>query len=327
MTMTAEKPIWGHLMHLSMNMWEDVPGKGANSYHPHLLCEDDVWERVTRGLADAGANMVVIDLGDGVIYRSHPEIAVEGAWSVERLRDELDRLRSLGLEPIPKLNFSTTHDTWLGEYSRMVSTDTYYRVCTDLIDEVAGIFAPRFFHIGMDEENAASQSGWELAVARQGELWWHDLELLVAAVERHGARAWIWSDYAWAHPREFYARMSRQVVQSNWYYRNLFDGAPETSSPTRLGAIEQYRAYVDLDRHGFDQIPAASNWLYADNLTRTVDYALRSIRPERLLGFMQTTWRPTTARYEAHIEESIRDIARAIEHFQMPRELENHDGE
>ena len=32
-------------------------------------------------------NMVVIDLGDGVKYESHPEIAVKGAWSTTELRE------------------------------------------------------------------------------------------------------------------------------------------------------------------------------------------------------------------------------------------------
>ena len=79
-------------------------------------------------MARAGMNMLVIDLGDGIRYESHPEIAVQGAWPPARLREELARLRALGLEPIPKLNFSTAHDAWLHDYSRMVSTPAYYKV-------------------------------------------------------------------------------------------------------------------------------------------------------------------------------------------------------
>ena len=54
-------------------------------------------------------NMVVIDLGEAIQYQSHPELAVKGSWPVEKFRKELARLRGMGLEPIPKLNFSTTH--------------------------------------------------------------------------------------------------------------------------------------------------------------------------------------------------------------------------
>ena len=102
--------------------------------------------------------MVVIDLGDGVRYESHPEIAVENASPVEQLREELARLRERGLEPIPKLNFSASHDIWLGPYSRQVSTEPYYAVCRDLIAEAIEIFDhPRLFHLGMDEELAHHQ--------------------------------------------------------------------------------------------------------------------------------------------------------------------------
>ena len=106
--------IWGNLLHLSYNMWrdrpvkEDDPRQGATTYQPYLRFDEKLWEELTKRMADVGMNLVVIDLGDGVQYESHPEIAVQNAWSVERLRKELARLRKLGLEPIPKLNFSAT---------------------------------------------------------------------------------------------------------------------------------------------------------------------------------------------------------------------------
>ena len=76
---------------------------------------------------------------------------------MEKLRNEIARLREMGLEPIPKMNFSTAHDIWLGEYSRMVSTKTYYRVCEDLIRDVAELFDhPRLMHIGFRSEEHTS---------------------------------------------------------------------------------------------------------------------------------------------------------------------------
>ena len=97
-------------------------------------------------MSQQGMNMVLVDLGDGVKYESHPEIAVNNAWSTARLKQELAKLREMGLEPIPKLNFAAGHDVWLGKYSRMVSTDIYYGVCKDLIEEVSALFdKPRFF--------------------------------------------------------------------------------------------------------------------------------------------------------------------------------------
>ena len=170
----GRKPIWANLLHLSYNMWMDwaPPGdKPDTCYQPFLRFDRKLWDDLTARMHTAGMNMVVIDLGDGVKYRSHPEIAVQNAWTTDELRRELTRLRKLGLEPIPKMNFSTTHDAWLGKYHRMVSTDIYYRVCADLIAEVIDLFdRPRFFHLGMDEEAAAQQKGFQLLVVRGTDL-------------------------------------------------------------------------------------------------------------------------------------------------------------
>jgi len=234
-------------------------------------------------MADAGMNMVIIDLGDGVKYESHPEIAVYDAWSVDRLKRELTQIRELGLEPIPKLNFSAGHDPWLGPYSRCVSTDTYYAVCRELIAEVIALFdGPRFFHLGMDEETAEIQRYNNYVVVRQYDLWWHDLYFFFEQVERGGVRPWVWSDYIWYHPETFLKKMPTSVVQSNWYHRKAFSKS-----------TDQVRVYHDLDAHGYDQIPSASNYRTVENFQMTVDYCTRHLAPERLLGFMQTVWQPT----------------------------------
>ncbi len=284
---TEHKLIWGILLHLSYNMWADREAAewGAEhvSYRPDLRFDETLWNDLLRRAAGAGANMVVLDLGDGVQYRSHPEIAVRGAWSTERLQQELEQMRRLGLEPIPKLNFSACHDAWLGPYARCVSTDTYYAVCRDLIAEVLELFGrPRFFHLGMDEETAEHQRYYEYVVIRQYDLWWHDLYTLVEQVERGGSRAWVWSDYVWHHPEAFYRKMPRSVLQSNWYYGASFD--PQ---------IAYVRAYAELEAHGYDQVPTGSNWEADENFGSTVRFCRERIAPERLWGFLQTVWKPT----------------------------------
>ena len=58
--------------------------------------DEEVWRRVSGRFKAAGVNQIVIDLGEAVVYPSHPEIAVKGSWSVEKLRRELARLRAMG---------------------------------------------------------------------------------------------------------------------------------------------------------------------------------------------------------------------------------------
>ena len=149
---TSEQPfVWGNLLHLSYNMWCDRDYPDAREYivmQDHLRFDRSLWNDLVQQMAEVGMNLVAIDLGDGVRWESHPEIAVEGAWSREELKQELSRLRGLGLEPIPKLNFSTAHDAWMKEYSRMVSTPKYYEVCAHLIEEVIDLFdRPRLWAV------------------------------------------------------------------------------------------------------------------------------------------------------------------------------------
>lgn len=303
MPATEQTTIWAYLVHLSFNMWCDREAGEEEGYvyQPYLRFDEGLWNELLEEMPRAGVNMVVIDLGDGVQYRSHPEIAVQGAWSVQRLRQELTRLRDRGMEPIPKLNFSTAHDAWLDEYSRCVSTPRYYTVCRDLIEEVIELFEqPRFFHLGMDEETWEHQRDYAYAVVRQHELWWEDCRFLVEQVERHGVRAWIWSDVYWHHPDAFLRNMPRSVVQSNWYYGAAFDMQDVA-----------VRAYIELAQHGFEQIPTGSNWSNDVNFERTVQFCHQNVPPERLLGFLQTTWKPTLAECRRKHLDALQQIARA----------------
>ena len=248
--------IRGVLLHLGRNLW------GEESSADHLRCDGAVWCEVTDLMARRGLNLLLVDIAEGVVYPSHPELAVKGSWSAERLRDEVVRLRGMGIEVIPKLNFSTTHDIWLKDYQRMVSTPAYYSVCQDLIRDVCEMFGhPRLVHLGFDEENFELQKGYRHCVVRQGDLWWHDLLLLAGMSERLGMRPWIWSDYAWFHRDEFLKRMPRSVLQSNWYYGREFDLNKLAEDPVHVKYHHDVhvKTFVDLEKAGFDQVPCGSN--------------------------------------------------------------------
>ena len=67
----------------------------------------------------------------------------------------------------------------------MVSTPEYYKVCADLIKEVCEAFGnPEFFHLGLDEENAANQVYREFVHIRNNKLWWHDAYFYFDEVEK-----------------------------------------------------------------------------------------------------------------------------------------------
>lgn len=303
--------IWAYLMHLGTHFWADRSTPMWKEYSPSdtLRCEPEFWREIVDRAAASGVNVVVVDVLEGIRYRSHPELAIKGSWSRDQLHEELARMRSLGIEPVPKLNFSAAHDTWLGEYGRMLSTRIYYDVCRDLIAEAIELFdKPRFLHLGMDEENAENQREYAHATIRQHELWWHDLNFLVGEVERAGVRAWVWSDYEWHQPEQFYEHMPRSVLQSNWYYGDEF-------GPT----VDRAKTYNQLDLRLFDQIPTGSNWQYPTNFGKTVEYCARYLDPQRLKGFMQTTWVGTVSSARGRHVAALDQVRQAREAWDRGR--------
>lgn len=292
---------WSLLIHLGFNMWDDRPDSPWVATNPYRLrsnvlrCDRPAWDAVTYRMAEVGMNQLVIDLGEGVRFDSHPELAAEGAWTPAELAAEVSRLRGLGIEAIPKLNFSASHDAWLGDYAHMVSSKPYYRVCADLIAETAEIFDhPALFHIGMDEETLAHQEHFSHAVIRQYELWYHDLRFYADAVEAAGGRAWMWADRIWHHEEEYLARTPKSILQSNWYYLDAFSFEDADPADPPLGQ-SRVRTYEVLDQAGFDQVPCGSNWNNDLNFERTVEHTRRVIDPARLKGFLTAPWYPTVA--------------------------------
>ena len=302
------------MIYLSDHMWADETTKPAGWYLPAPYKEEnetdiEVWDETVRYLADHKFNLLLIDVGDGIKYESHPEISAPNAWEKDFLKKKLDEIRALGITPIPKLNFSACHDTWLKKYRRLISTPEYYRVCSDLIAEVCEVFGnPELFHIGFDEEDAASQRDYEMIIVRGEELWWHDLNYIAAECAKHGARPWIWSDYMWEHEENFLKRMSKDIMQSNWYYNPFKDDFGNSAHPFR----KWIDAYEVLDKNGFDQILTSSCWVNNTNILQTMAYAKDKLSKEYVCGQLVAPWL-STARYNAH------DLLRNAERFYFAR--------
>ena len=289
---------WGH------NMWGEALPEGVKTIKGGRLCGDrlkfdeSMWRKLVDHLVLRKMNTVVIDVGEFPVYPSHPELAVKGSKSPDWIRAEVRRLKSLGLEPIPKLNFSTAHDAWLGEYGRMVTTKPYYRVCRDLIRDAAEMFDhPRFLHIGYDEERISHQKGFQCV--RTDEVWWHDFLWFVKTVENAGMRPWMWSDYGWHHA-DFVEKCPKSVVHNNWYYDEELDGFDLAAMTPNASSRPYVELFLKLDKAGFDQVPCSSNWRSPtrvkaglkndDCMAKLVRFCRANISPERLKGFLMAPW-------------------------------------
>ncbi len=282
--------MWSMLFHLGTNMWNEIDNtrwrNEKTSYmigSSQLRFSREVFHETAERGAKQGLNTVILDIADGYVYESHPELAVKGALTRKELEEELNYLKSLGIKAVPKLNFSTCHDVWLGDYQRMVSTPIYYRVVSDIIKELCDIFKPEYFHMGMDEEDALNQGAFDYCVVRQYDLWWHDLYFYIDCIEKENVRPWMWSDYAWNHTDLFVSKCPKEVVQSNWYYSAAFDMSDERQKV-------RFPIYELLDGKGYDQVPAGSNFFNDVNMTGLTKYCSEHISDKGFLGMMNAPW-------------------------------------
>ena len=266
------------------------------------------WRKRMEYARKSGANAALVDVAEMMQYPSHPEIWIDGAWSAEKMNGWVKWLKSLGYrDVIPSLNFSCAHDQWLGEYSRMISTPQYYRVCRDLLKDVYEAFdKPRFINFGMDEEDPNIKWLREITmkdaiyIVRQGELFWHDTLFFIKEIEKLGARAFMWSDKLWYGKDEFAKHIPRSVLQSNWFYGRSFD---LDKIPTWMH--KEVRGYSILEELGYDQVPGCSHYIHEfeakkfrlednPNIGETFRYCKKTISPERLKGFHVMSWTGVT---------------------------------
>ena len=320
---------WSIYVELGQNMWF--------TDDPRMDFEDAVWDKLLDMAGSYGINQIVLDLGEGVVYKSHPELAREGAWTPERVRAELARCRERGIELIPKLNFSATHHMWLGEYRRMMSTKIYYDVCRDLIEEVAELFDhPRFIHLGMDEEGDP-QFFKELDMVhyRQGELIWHDLCYLCDCVKATGSKPWIWADMCMYEPKAFREHLGYDdVVLSPWIYfairrehwtlvaskQRYIDSNEGTLGVTYMEEAPIWqtmtREGVIAANEGFATVPCCSVWGECEYCSDdVVEHFVENCKAENLIGFMTAPWVKTTMENIDNIELSMKTLAAAREKF------------
>ena len=306
--------IWSTLVHFMTNWsYEEGNYRGGNpekvwqtAGSSEMRFDRELWREYLLLLREAGNNAIIVDVGDALIYESHPEIAVKGAFTKDEMRREIDLMNELGFEVIPKLNFSTAHDVWMKDYSRMVSTPIYYKVVDDIIGEVCELFEPRLFHLGLDEEFYDCQKYYDYALVRQNDLWWSDLYFYVDCVEKRGARAMMWSDYARSRPEEFVKRCPKSVVQNVWYYFNKYGEDIEEKFRIRIMPIKA------LNEAGFDQIPTGSIEYDFDSLQRLAEYSAEHIDKKHLLGFMQTTWAPVLPHWKYMLDKGNEATKEAI---------------
>jgi hypothetical protein len=289
------------LIHLGGNMWQK-PGNAKLYkkesidwlYRDYLVTDDATWKTVTDFLPSCKINTILIDMGEAVQLKSHPELAVKGSWSQEKFKEELKRLRSIGLEPLPKFNFSACHNGWMGDMMYKIGTKEYYDFCDDIINEACELFdGPELFHIGMDEEDWSCQSinGHSFIVTKSPEQFAEDTNKLFDACRRNGARPWMWAGPVvfryYGSEKMFTQAVAKDVVLSNYHYGSIHVDCEDMYDNPSIAH------YKKLEELGYDQIPCASTWLEPTCNLRTMNFAKKYMDDQKLLGFMSASWHLT----------------------------------
>ncbi len=150
----------------------------------------DVARDMVKALGEAGFNMLIIDLADGVAYRTFPELNRHYSVPMSVLEELVTCAREAGLEVVPKLNFSKSreprhdHNYWFRPYNDLPDDDAYWAKAFQLIDEVIEVTKPeRYFFVGMDEDFQRTPTEYASAV-----------NALHEGVTKRGLRTAMWND-------------------------------------------------------------------------------------------------------------------------------------
>lgn len=329
------KKIWGIMVYLSRNQWMPM--------RDEIVFSDEFWDYLIDSCAENGINTILLDVGDGVQYSKHPELALKNSWSAERVRQEVRKCREKGIEIIPKVNFSTDHAFWLKDYYRMTSTSVYYELCRDIIGEIYDMFQPKYIHLGMDEENYETLKKYDYIVLRKGELLMHDLKFMIDEVNSLGAKPVIWADCFLSHPDLFTSHIpADDVILMPWYYHTFkresftpvkvwweilglqdqvnYAEHPEYKKGIRY--IEERSNHVKFRetaapymKHGYKYIPTPSTWGRNDRNTEELIEYFRDGAPsdDQILGFITAPWANTIFDNKEKFDKSIKLLREARE--------------
>jgi hypothetical protein len=137
-------------------------------------------------------NLLVVDIEDGVVFKSHPELRRRYSVPMAQLETLARAARERGIDVVPKLNFSKSHrhlhDEWLRPHTHpenwLQGRKSYWRTAGDVIAEAVRACQPRrFFHIGMDEDHSRSLRQYV-----------EDIRRLRRILRAHTLRPVVWND-------------------------------------------------------------------------------------------------------------------------------------
>ena len=224
----------------------------------------------------------------------------------------------------------------------MMSTEPYYKVCRDLIQEAYTLFdKPEYIHLGMDEEDDTFRlrNLRGLVSMRRDKLFWHDLNFLCDCVRETGSTPAIWADHLHRFPEKFRENIAKDVLLIPWNYMALkkehfspIDSKPkykdfyaqEPYVHMNLQYVEDDPMFVDYmnttlpaARDGYNLLPMSSLCNLCEcSIDDMVDYFWSDNMPrERLRGFSIAPWKTATMENVDEIFRNIHQLRDACEKY------------
>ncbi len=290
---TTPKKDWEKLLN-GAEAGPEIPPGLYSIAQEEMRFDEDLARTLIEQMAEWKMNSLVLVLGDSIRWESHPEIAIEGAWSIERYKNFVAFIRKHHIQIMPELNLSTMHDTWLGKYGFEVDSPRYRQVVQDLIEETLEITgAPvEFFHLGWDEEDTEHYE-WrhcEPLIVRPPVERWRSYAGFLDFLEKKNVEGVVWSDILCDRDDDF-----------KWEWE-LLDAEHKLRKSMRRRSV-----FMDWWPYGMNSFDVTENLLKRDFRVIVASLALtnmelgkasggsvraKELKNKRILGMVQTVWCP-----------------------------------
>ncbi|MBQ9544988.1 MAG: hypothetical protein IJV00_07670 [Clostridia bacterium] len=294
--MNGSKPFNAYAMFLTQNYCreDEYPMEFTYGYkYVELPYEKTVtkdiptFEKLCDKAKECGFEKILIFTGDALRYDTHPEIALPGAWTKEELKRQIQRIKALGMEPVPMLDFSAAHDAWLGEYSRMLCTKEYYKVCADLIGELCELFGkPSLFWLGLANENEAVQERYKFINVRDDLQKARDTAFYIAECRRNGAKPWLCGELALTSPELFMKTVDKDVLIGGFIARDISAKAI-LKGDQFVADIEVFRKLAPLGYQITPALNAFRTFNVAETVTKFLSEYFSDEEKKNVAGFVR----------------------------------------
>lgn len=255
------------------------------AYHDKVYFEKDTFHKMTEQAKSYGFDTLVLDLSEGIKYNCHPELAIEGSMEQDEFKAELERLRAMGFNLIPLVDFSPARNAWMQELA-YVGTKRYEDACEAILREVIELFdKPEYVHLGYEEESFAIQQDNSVITKRHYEKRIEDVNKLFDICREYKVKPWIW--------------MSDKIMQAYGGEENFRNGIPTDVTITSYAFLRVQEYHIKekradpsmmlvktLDEWGYPQIPMASTWLYQAVPMQAFSFYTKHCKGEHFAGFM-----------------------------------------